>query len=222
MSTDRILDARVAQSDIPSVYTRLAPMYDFWAKLTEAHARQRCLEIAALRDGEDVLEVAVGTGALFVDLVRANPHGRTEGVDLTEAMLERARRKVAALPGRHPLRVGDAGALPFDDASFDLLANNYMFDLMPEAQFAPVLSEFHRVLRPGGRLVIVNMAHTDAWLLRAYERVYQLAPRLMGGCRGVHMETPVRDAGFEDVRVERVSQLGFPSEVVSARVARAR
>ncbi len=217
MHNQPILDARVTQAEIPAVYSRLAPVYDFWSEMTEARARRRCLELAAVRDGEDVLEVAVGTGSLFVDLVRSNPHGRTEGVDLTAAMLDRARTKVANLPGRHSLRVGDASALPFDDASFDLVANNYMFDLMPETQFATVLREFRRVLRPGGRLVVVNMAHADAMLLRVYELVYRLAPRMMGGCRGVNMAEHIRKAGFTGVTVERVAQLGFPSEVVSGR-----
>ncbi len=217
MNSPDILDARVGQTEIPAVYSRLAPMYDFWAEMTEARARRRCLDLAAVRDGEDVLEVAVGTGGLFAEIVRANPHGRTEGVDLTPEMLARARAKVGRLPGRHSLTIADATALPFADASFDLVVNNYMFDLMPESLFAPVLAQFRRVLRPGGRLVLVNMAQTGALLLRAYELIYRLAPRMMGGCRGVRMEPFVRAAGFANVAVERVSQVGFPSEVIHAR-----
>jgi ubiquinone/menaquinone biosynthesis C-methylase UbiE len=63
--TSERLDARVPQAQIPSVYVRVAWIYDVWAALTEARAREACLARAAVRDGEDVLEIAVGTGLAF-------------------------------------------------------------------------------------------------------------------------------------------------------------
>ena len=86
-------DARIEKDQVPDVYSRIAPLYDLWAWLTESHARRRCLELAAIQDGEDVLEVAVGTGLAFVEILEANLSGRNEGVDLTAAMLSRAERK---------------------------------------------------------------------------------------------------------------------------------
>ena len=83
-------DARIAKEQVSAVYGKIAPLYDVWAWLTERHARRRCLELAAVQDGEDVLEVAVGTGLAFVEILEANPSGRNEGVDLTAAMLIRA------------------------------------------------------------------------------------------------------------------------------------
>ncbi len=209
-----ILPAGVAPEDVPRVYARLAPVYDFWARLTESRARE--LAVAHLRDGEDVLEVAVGTGLAFADLVRANPHGRTEGVDLTEAMLARARRKVRALPGQHALRIADARALPFPPAAFDLVLNSYMLDLVPESDFPLVLGEFRRVLRPGGRLVLVNMAELPPRLASAYRSLYRRAPRLLGGCRPVALAAFVEEAGFRVERREVVTQLGVPSELILA------
>ncbi len=202
------MEARVAQARVPALYRRIAPIYDLWAGLTEVRARRTCLERAQVRDGETVLEVAVGTGLAFRELVRANPSGLSEGVDLTEAMLDRARAKVQGLPGRHRLRVGDARALDFPDASFDLL---------PETDFAPVLGEFRRVLKPGGRLAMVNMATGGGFAARAYQGIYRLSPGLLGGCRGVALRPYVEAAGFVEVEMERVSQCGFPSEVIAAR-----
>lgn len=212
------LEARLDKDDVRDVYRGLAPIYDFWADITEVRARTRALELAAVRDGEAILEVAVGTGLAFIELVRQNPSGTTTGLDLTPAMLARAESRMAAakLPGQHSLAVGDATALPFADASFDLLLNNYMFDLMPERDFAVALAEFRRVLRPGGRLVLVNMAQGEAWPHRLYDGLYRLSPRLMGGCRGVALEAPVRAAGFTDVSRELTVQVGFPSEVIIA------
>lgn len=208
--------AKVPQAAIPGVYARVAPLYDLWAHLTERKARDACLDAARVRDGEHVLEVAVGTGLAFRELVRRNPSGVTEGVDLTEPMLDRARAKVAKLPGRHRLRVGDAHQLDFADGAFDLLVNNYMFDLLPEADFAEVLGEFRRVLKPGGRLVLVNMAHGESLRTRLWELVYRASPALLGGCRGVALVPHLERAGFARLSRSFVSELGFPSEVIVA------
>lgn len=203
--------------EVAPVYRRVAPVYDVWARLTEHRARARCLELADVHDGESVLEVAVGTGLLFEQLVRRNPRGRTEGIDLTDGMLAIARAKVRGLPGKHRLALGDARCLDFEDRSFNLLVNNYMFDLLPEDTFAPVLSEFRRVLRPTGRMVLVNLARSDALPSRIWESLYRIAPRLVGGCRGVSLARTVADAGFVVEREERLSQLGMPSEILLAR-----
>ena len=206
--------AGVAPGEIPRVYARLAPVYDFWARLTESRARE--LAVAHVRDGESVLEVAVGTGLAFADLVRSNPHGRTEGVDLTAPMLARARRKVARLPGAHALQLADARALPFPDAAFDLVLNSYMLDLMPENEFPLVLGEFRRVLRASGRLVLVNMAEMPPRLRTAFVWLYRRAPRLLGGCRPVALAPFVERAGFRIERRDVVTQLGVPSELILA------
>ena len=209
-----ILPAGVDRVDVPRLYSRLAPVYDLWARLTEGKARRLCLERAQVRDGEAVLEVAVGTGLVFQEVLRRNPSGRSVGIDVTRAMLARARRKAEAMApgGRWELRVGDAYALDFADGSFDLLINNYMFDLLPEPDFSAVLREFHRSLAPGGRLVLVNMttgAGLWAWL-------YRRNPALLGGCRGVELLPYVQAAGFVGARRELVMQLGFPSEILLA------
>jgi ubiquinone/menaquinone biosynthesis C-methylase UbiE len=70
-------------------------------------------------------------------------------VDLTAAMVRRAEQKAQRTGVRNNhLSIGDAYDLPFADATFDTLINNYMFDLMPERDFEDVLKEFYRVLRP--------------------------------------------------------------------------
>lgn len=210
-----MLDARIEKEQVADVYSKIAPLYDIWAWLTERHARDRCLELAAIRDGEDVLEVAVGTGLAFVKILEANPTGHNEGVDLTSAMLVRAERR-AARTGLdcYRLRVGDAYNLPFPDNSFDVVMNNYMFDLLPERDFVAVVEEFRRVLRPGGRLAMVNMTHGKHWYNGIWNRLYQMNPALLGGCRSVSLEPALRQCGFQETTKEYVSQFTFPSEVV--------
>jgi ubiquinone/menaquinone biosynthesis C-methylase UbiE len=209
------LPARIKQADVPNVYRVTAPVYDLWGRLTETKARQRCLELAQVRDGEAVLEVAVGTGLTFAEILKRNPSGRNEGIDLTPAMLERAEQKAAQTGLRnYQLRVGDAYRLEFPDNTFDLVVNNFMFDLLPERDFPVVLAEFKRVLRPGGRLVLVNMAQGEHWYNGVWETIYQINPAWIGGCRGVALLNDVRTLGFQNTQRESLSQMTFPAEIV--------
>ena len=212
-----MLQAKVKKDDVAGVYRKIAPSYDLWGRLTESKARDRCLQLAAIQDGEDVLEVAVGTGLAFEKILELNPSGRNEGIDLTEAMLERAEEK-AARSGRrnYRLRVGDAYNLDFPDDSFDVLVNNYMFDLLPESDFGRILAEFRRVLRPGGRLAMVNMTNGEHWYNGLWERIYRIRPALLGGCRSVSLLEYLDESGYTALRREYVSQMTFPSEVVYA------
>jgi ubiquinone/menaquinone biosynthesis C-methylase UbiE len=164
-----------------------------------------------------VLEVAVGTGLAFERILKLNPSGRNEGIDLTEAMLKRAERRAAASGSdNYRLRIGDAYDLDFPDESFDVLVNNYMFDLLPQQDFATVLDEFKRVLRPGGRLALVNMTKGERWYNGIWERIYRVNPAWLGGCRGVLLVSQLKAGGFLQVKREYVSQLTFPSEIVCA------
>ena len=212
---DNLLDAQVEKSRIPDIYRRIAPSYDLWAWLTESKARDRCLELAAIQNGEEVLEVAVGTGLAFEKILESNPSGRNEGIDLTEAMLIRADRRAARSGSdNYCLKIGDAYELDFPDDSFDVLINNYMFDLLPQQDFLTVLEEFRRVLRPGGRLAMVNMTMGERWFNGIWERIYRINPALLGGCRGVSLLPQIEVCGFRQTKREYMSQLTFPSEIV--------
>ena len=92
-----------------------------------------------------------------------------------------------------------------------------MFDLLPAEDFPKVLAEFRRVLRPGGRLAMVNMAKGEHWYNGLWERIYNINPALLGGCRGVSLLGQLETSGFSRLQREYVSQMTFPSEVVYAK-----
>jgi ubiquinone/menaquinone biosynthesis C-methylase UbiE len=195
--------AKLNKNEVVQVYSRIAPLYDLW-------------QLANIQNGESVLEVAVGTGLAFHEIVQANQNGKNHGIDLTESMLAKARQKISLTNAHYQLEVGDAYNLEFKDAQFDLVVNNYMFDLLTEADFTKVLTQFKRVLKPGGRLVLVNMTRGEHFYQRLYETLYQINPSWMGGCRGVLLSDELQKAGFKNISREMISQLGFPSEVLSA------
>ena len=176
------MEAKLNKDEVRAAYRTVASVYDIWSGLTESKARQRCLEVAAIKNGESVLEVAVGTGILFEKLLKLNPTGRNEGIDLTEEMVTcaRARAQKSGVSG-YDLKVGDAYHLENSDDSFDVVLNNYMFDLIPEKDFVVVLSEFKRVLRPGGRVVLVNMTKGAGWFNTFWEWLYKTSPSLLAG-----------------------------------------
>ena len=210
-------DAKIEKGRVADIYRKIAPSYDLWAWLTESKARDRCLELAAIQNGEAVLEVAVGTGLAFERILKTNPSGRNEGIDLTDAMLVRADRKASKSGSdNYRLRIGDAYDLDYPDNSFDVLVNNYMFDLLPQRDFLTVLEEFKRVLRPGGRLAMVNMTIGERWYNGVWEQIYRINPALLGGCRGVFLLPQLEVCGFRQARREYMSQLTFPSEIVCA------
>ena len=199
-------------------YSRMARLYELWAALTERRARRRVLGVAGIRDGEDVLEVAVGTGRQLAALAERNPHGRTVGVELAEGMLATTRRRLERSGlSRTELRSADALDLPFEGASFDLVVNSYMLDLLPRDGIPRALGEFRRVLRPGGRLVLSNMTKGERRRHRIWDWLYARGLPLTANCRGVLAAPVLADLGFERIHREYVTQMLFPTEIVTAR-----
>ena len=215
-----IATARLSKKNVIAVYSSIASVYDLWGRLTETRARKMALALAGVRDGEAILEVALGTGLTFEEILKANPHGSNAGVDITPAMLEKARLKAAQTgQSNYRLELGDAYDLQFPDGQFDLLMNNYMFDLLPEKDFIPVLKQFKRVLKLRGRIVLVNMTRGEHLYEYFWETLYQINPSWLGGCRGVLLSQAMQAAGFVNTHRETVSQFGFPSEIISATVS---
>ena len=125
---------------------------------------------AAQRARGDVLEVAIGTG---LNIPLYDTEVKLTGVDLSPEMLDVARRRVADLDRTVELREGDAHRLAFDDASFDTVVCTFSLCNIPDPQQA--VTEMRRVLRPGGRLVLVDHIRSSVppihWLQKGIELV---------------------------------------------------
>jgi ubiquinone/menaquinone biosynthesis C-methylase UbiE len=211
------MDASVSQSEIPGVYDSLSKTYDIWGKLAETRARDRAIELANIKDEQNILEVAVGTGLGFYDIVQRNPNGTNIGVDISRGMLQKAEKRLGKLTAaNYDLRIGNAFSLEAEDERFDLLVNNYMFDLIAFDEMDAVLEEFKRVLKKGGKLILVNMTEGESFGSGIYNLIYRITPKLFGGCRSVRLSDKLEDHGFKVISREYYQQLWFPSEVILA------
>lgn len=133
------------------VYWLWAPIYDAALERLFRQGRRRAMEQLGLQAGERVCFVGVGTGA---DLLYLPEGVNGVGVDLSEAMLARAERKLPIAGCEIELRVGDAQALPLDDGAFDAVVLNLILSVVPDP--ARCMAEAIRVLRPGGRIVVFD------------------------------------------------------------------
>lgn len=210
-------EARISQNLISGVYDKIAPVYDIWGKATESKARNRAIELAAIQNGQTVVEVAVGTGLAFYEVVKQNPKGVNIGIDLSEGMLKKANKRLAPLSdSNYTLQQGTAFQLNLANNSVDVLINNYMFDLIPFEDMGKIVEEFKRVLKQDGKLILVNMTEGEKLGSHIYEGIYRAFPKIMGGCRGVKVAELLKAHGFDVHNREYYQQMLFPSEVILA------
>ena len=217
MSERIVLPRTFSPQTLTRHYAAVAWFYDLWAWLTEDKAVKRAFRLAEIHDGMDILEVAVGTGRLFRKIVARNPNGRNEGIDLSPDMLARARKRLSRVSGASwNLQTGSAFQLPYPDNSFDRVFNSFMLDLLPVEDIPKAVSEFQRVLRPDGRLVLVNFGFGDRWYNGFWYWVAKHFPTLLTNCRPVRPQQAIQRAGLNIIHEETISQNTFPSEIIIA------
>jgi len=133
------------------IYALWAPFYDAMLARIFRRGRVRAMEVLAPTSSERILLVGVGTGA---DLPLLPPGARAVGIDLSAAMLKRAGARLPLAGRAIQLQRGDAEALPFGSASFDVVVLNLILSVVPDP--SACLREALRVLRPGGRAVVFD------------------------------------------------------------------
>jgi len=151
---------------VRAMFARIVPRYDLMNSLMTGGMDRRWRQVAARTcepRGTVALDIATGTGELALEMVRQGAR-RVVGLDFCGPMLEQAARKTAHLYPAVRLVAGDALALPFPDASFDRVTNGFL--LRNLADLPRGLKEMARVLKPGGRVVCLEITHPPSRLFR--------------------------------------------------------
>jgi demethylmenaquinone methyltransferase / 2-methoxy-6-polyprenyl-1,4-benzoquinol methylase len=156
MASPQARTGTLEEGQVRAMFDRIARVYDLMNSLMTAGLhhrwRERAADLAAIRPGDRALDVASGTGDLAVELARrVGPTGSVVGSDFSEAMLDRARHKSSAVTWEW----ANALDLPYSDHSFD--AATVGFGARNFSDLDRGLSELARVVRPGGRVVILEI-----------------------------------------------------------------
>jgi demethylmenaquinone methyltransferase/2-methoxy-6-polyprenyl-1,4-benzoquinol methylase len=189
---DGARDGRLEAAQVRAMFDRLAGVYDAMNTAMTAglhHAwRARAADLAEVRAGGRVLDVATGTGDLALELTRrVGATGQVIGSDFAEAMLDRAREKAESRSPRPRFEWADAMRLPYADGAFD--AATVGFGARNFADLERGLREMRRVVRPGGRVVVLEITTpTRAPLAQFYavwfDRVVPVLGRLLASLSG--------------------------------------
>ncbi len=169
---------------VREMFNDIAPRYDFLNRVLslgiDRYWRSRLVAALQLPENALVLDIATGTGDVAVEIIRRTS-ARVIGLDVAYNMLKLAQKKTAVYPKtRFQPILGDAQLLPLDDECADAITIAFGFRNIGHYQQA--LSEFHRVLKPGGQLAILEFSIPGS---RLFNRIYQIyfkavLPRIAG------------------------------------------
>lgn len=209
---------------VHGVFTRVASKYDIMNDLMSAGVhrlwKDAMMDWLAPRPGQRLLDVAGGTGDVAFRFLNRAPQAQAVVCDMTESMLIAGRQRAEAdkMADRLGWVVGDAMALPFENNSFDVYTIS--FGIRNVTRIADALSEAYRVLRPGGRLMVLEFSQIPNDLLqKAYDlysfNVIPLMGQIVAGDRDSYQylvesirkfpdqesfATMIRQAGFDQVK----------------------
>ncbi len=198
----RALSVTAVENDfVARVYENIAWFYDVTFGPTLHPGRVDAIRRMAIRPGDRVLEVGVGTG---INAALYPADCTVTGVDLSSSMLERARERVARKGVRNVrLLQMDAANLKFADDTFDIVYAPYVISVVPDP--VAVASEMRRVCRPGGRIVILNHFRSKNRLGAWLERIISPLTVHIGFKSDLDLPAFLAQAGLKPVSIEKVN-----------------
>jgi ubiquinone/menaquinone biosynthesis C-methylase UbiE len=200
------------------VYDHLSAIYPASTFFFHSKAHACAMQHSGIENGMQVLEIATGSGEMFRRLVRANPDGKTFGLDLSPNMAARTQRRARQEFPQAEAHCGavDVRSMPFRNASFDAVVCCYLLELLSCEDITPTLGEIHRVLRPNGRLALVLIGQN----VPAFNAMYKVAGGLAPAFWGRQVESAIPEAmdacDFAVEHDRKVRQGFYPSRVMIA------
>ncbi|MDP2072669.1 bifunctional demethylmenaquinone methyltransferase/2-methoxy-6-polyprenyl-1,4-benzoquinol methylase UbiE [Hydrogenophaga sp.] len=178
----KTVDEREKASRVRSVFDSVAPKYDVMNDLMSAGLhrlwKRYTITVANPQPGQQVLDIAGGTGDLSLAFAKkVGPTGRVVHTDINEAMLREGRTRLLDMGVVLPTLVCDAEKLPFASESFDFVS--VAFGLRNMTNKKNALSEMHRTLKPGGKLLVLEFSRVAKPLEKAYDWYsFNILPKL--------------------------------------------
>jgi ubiquinone/menaquinone biosynthesis C-methylase UbiE len=200
------------------VYDRISNIYPASTFFFHSKAHTCILRHAGITNGMQVLEIATGSGEMFRRLVKANPSGKTFGLDLSPNMAARTQRRARQEFPSAEAHCGavDVRSMPFRNASFDAVVCCYLLELLGQDDIRLTLREIARVLRPGGRFSLVVIGQNAKTFNRLYSVCGSLVPAFWGQQVERSVPSLITKAGLKIIADDLVRQTGYPSRVLIA------
>ena len=215
-----ILPASRTKAEVRQAYDRISRFYDYTLGLLGRKYVKTALERLAVAEGETVLEIGFGTGHCLKWIAEVvGPAGKVCGIDISLAMIEKTRKRLeeGGPANRVELCCGDATCLPFSESAFDAVFMSFALEVFDTPEIPRVLSQIERVLKPHGRLGIIDMSKEDgkSVFLKAYEWMHKKCPKYLGS-RPIYAERCLIDARYQIRSKERIRIFRLPAEIIVA------
>ena len=202
------------------MFTSIAPKYDFLNRLLsvgrDKYWRQRAIDLLDPMGNERILDVATGTGDMVIEVAKRNLSVQIFGIDFSQRMLDLGRIKIARNGYNQAvsLQIGSGECLPFADESFDGVICAFGIRNFADVQLG--LREFFRVLKPGGRVVVLEFSiPQNQFLKTAYEWYFNLIlPKIgniISGHSNAYSYLPESVANFPSQKkfIKWIEKIGF-------------
>jgi phosphatidylethanolamine/phosphatidyl-N-methylethanolamine N-methyltransferase len=184
---------------VERVYSNYAGVYDQIFGRIFHESRESAVRQLVIKPAERILEVGIGTG---LSLPLYPPYCSVVGIDLSAGMLKKAHRRLETHKLKHvELMRMDAGAMDFEDNTFDTVMAAYVVTAVPD--YRKVISEMIRVCRPGGRIIMLNHFSNGNKVIAAVERA--ISPL----CKHIGFRTVLEGTSLLVKKKERVNPLRF-------------
>lgn len=207
----------LSRAETKALYDKISKVYDLLSDHTEGPVREVGVKMLAPQPGETVLEIGFGTGHALVSLAGAvGPSGKVYGMDLSDGMRAVAEDLLGrqGLADRVELRLGDATDLPYPANRMDAVFMSFTLELFDTPEIPVVLEQAKRVLKPGGRIVVVGMSKEGAHgiIYEAYEWTHRHFPNFVD-CRPILVSQVIEASGFRVTAKQNV-RIWVPMEIV--------
>lgn len=209
-------------------HSQARDFYDSFGKRQDAQfyekiAIRQLMERANFERAESIFEFGCGTGRFAAELLAEHTSDSTsyKGIDISSTMVDLAQQKLNQYGARAHVDISDGKpVIREEQEAFDRFICNYVLDLLDKDDIEALLNEAYRILKPGGLICLISLAHGISMPGRMVEIVwaclYRMKPSLVGGCRPLRLSDFVSSPNWRVEHLNSVSSFGITSEVMVA------